>query len=60
MRSSLIDQRMMKPESVIGNPLRSKLIMCQKLDKLQNCGNPQELDKPGITESTVQVQPKAR
>ena len=29
----------------------SKLIMCQKLDKLLSLGNFQELDKPDITES---------
>lgn len=53
MRSSLIDQRKRKPESVIGNPIRSKLIISQKLHKLQNFGNSQELDKPDISESTV-------
>ena len=37
-------------ESVMETPI-SKLIMCQKLDKLLNLGNFQELDKPDITES---------
>lgn len=51
MRSSLIDQQKMKPESVTENPIRSKLIMCQKFSKLQNLENSQELDKPSITDS---------
>lgn len=45
----------MKPESVMGNPIRTMVIMCQKLDKLQNLGNVQELDKPVVTESNSLV-----
>lgn len=51
MRSSLIDQRQMKLESIIGSLIRSKLIICQKVKKLQNLENSQELNKPDITES---------
>ena len=55
MRSSLIDQRKMKPESVMGNPIRRRLTLCQKLGKLQNFGNSQELNKPDITKSNSLV-----
>lgn len=50
MENSLIDQRKNTLDSVMETPI-SKLIMCQKLDKLLNLGNFQELDKPDITES---------
>ena len=50
MENSLIDQMKNTLESVMETPI-SKLIMCQKLDKLLNLGNFQELDKPDITES---------
>ena len=50
MENSLIDQRKNTLESVMEIPI-SKLIMCQKLDKLLSLGNFQELDKPDITES---------
>ena len=49
MKNGLIDQRKNTLESVMETPI-SKLIMCQKLDKLLNLGNFQELDKPDITE----------
>ena len=50
MKNSLIDQRKNTLESVMETPI-SKLTMCQKLDKLLNLGNFQELYKPDITES---------
>lgn len=45
---------MIKPESVRRNPI-SKLIMYQKLSKLQNLRTSQEMDKQGITESNSLV-----
>lgn len=45
---------MIKPESVRRNPI-SKLIMYQKLSKLQKLRTSQEMDKQGITESNSLV-----